>query len=124
MKPSDPHVPSPPIPCQYFSPPSVTVAPCVYLVHRREELYPEPEAFRPERFLERAFGPYEWLPFGGGARRCVGASLATMEIKLVLAVVLRRCLLVPDGAEVRPQRRSVTVAPSGGPRFFVQRRGR
>jgi cytochrome P450 len=107
-------------------PAGVTVAPCIYLVHQRADLYPEPQRFRPERFLERSFGPHEWLPFGGGARRCLGASLAMLEIKLVLAAVLRRFEIRhadEDGpGAVRPVRRSVTVAPSGGPRFTLERR--
>lgn len=104
-------------------PAGVTVAPCIYLVHHREELYPDADRFRPQRFVDRNYGPYEWLPFGGGARRCLGANLALLEIKLVLGTVLEKLRVAASGEEVRPQRRSVTVAPSGGPRFFVQRRG-
>jgi cytochrome P450 family 110 len=94
----------------------VTVAPCIFLTHHRPELYTEPESFRPERFLERSYGPYEYLPFGGGARRCIGRSLALWEMKVVLSTVLPRValeLMDPEG--VRPRRRSVTVGPSGGP---------
>jgi cytochrome P450 len=83
-------------------------------------LYPEPDRFRPERFLERTYSPYEYLPFGGGARRCIGMPLALWEMKVVLASLLSRCRLeLLDLEKVRPQRRSVTVAPSGGPLMRV-----
>ena len=65
-------------------PAGVTVAPCIYLLHRRPDVYPEPRAFRPERFLETPPGTYTWIPFGGGVRRCLGASFAQFEIKVVL----------------------------------------
>lgn len=61
---------------------------CMYLTHQREDLYPKREQFRPERFLERQFSPYEFFPFGGGARRCIGEALAQVEMKLILATIL------------------------------------
>ena len=76
-------------------PAGVHIAPSIYLLHRRPDIYPDPTAFRPERFLERAPGTYEWIPFGGGTRRCLGASFAQFEMKTVLEVVLRSVRLRP-----------------------------
>ncbi|MCA9713949.1 MAG: cytochrome P450 [Myxococcales bacterium] len=99
----------------YELPVGVGVCPAAALVHQRPELYPEPDRWRPERFLERSFGPSEYLPFGGGHRRCIGAAFAVYEMKLVLAVALRGHLLrlVKDGP-IRPVRRNITMAPEGG----------
>jgi len=94
--------------------PGEVVMGCIQAVHQRPDLYPEPGRFRPERFLEREFGPTEFLPFGGGARRCIGAALALYEMKLVLATVLGSWDL--ERAETRtlvPRRRGLTLAPSG-----------
>jgi cytochrome P450 len=102
-------------------PPGVTVAACIYLAHHRPETFAEPDTFRPERFLERAYSPFEYLPFGGGVRRCIGMALALYEMKVVLGLVLSRFELKHLDAQVRPQRRAVTVAPSGGLRMLVQR---
>jgi cytochrome P450 len=97
-----------------------TVAPCIYLAHQRPELYPEPNLFKPERFFDSAFTPYQYLPFGGGARRCIGMSLALWEMKVVLATLVPAYRLVTvDPQPVRAQRRSVTVAPAGGPPMRV-----
>jgi cytochrome P450 family 135 len=98
-------------------PPGVHVTPCIYLAHRRPELWPEPTAFRPERFLDGAPAPYSWLPFGGGVRRCAGAAFATMELHEVLRAVSRRFELRPDRPDgERMRRRGVTLAPSRGGR--------
>jgi cytochrome P450 len=96
-------------------PPGVNVAASVCLVHEREDLYPDHERFHPERFLERAFSPFEFLPFGGGTRRCIGSAFALYEMKLVLATMLagRRLRLVRD-APVRAAMRSNVVGPVGG----------
>jgi cytochrome P450 len=100
--------------------PGVTLLTCTYLVHRRPELYPEPARFRPERFLERQFAPHEYFPFGGGARTCIGATLAPLEIKLALAEILARCDLVPahDGP-VGPVRHGTLLAPSDALKFIL-----
>jgi cytochrome P450 len=77
----------------------VTLAPCEYLVHRRADLFEQPLAFRPERFLERSYASYEYFPFGGGARSCLGSFLAPLTAKLVLATMLAQYRLdapVPD----------------------------
>jgi len=99
-------------------PPGVHVTPCIYLAHRRPELWPEPTAFRPERFLDGAPAPYSWLPFGGGVRRCAGAAFATMELHEVLRAVVRRFDLRPGGpGGERMRRRGVTLTPSHGGRI-------
>jgi cytochrome P450 len=82
----------------YELPAGVSVAPCVYLAHRNPEVYPEPQAFRPERFLDNPPGTYTWIPFGGGVRRCLGASFAQFEMAVVLRELVRR-------HEIRPARR-------------------
>lgn len=95
-----------------FEPNSMLI-PCIYLVHHRSDLYPEPDQFRPERFLERQFSPYEYLPFGGSNRRCIGAAFALFEMKLVLATILRQYELELDEPNpVKPVRRGVTIAPN------------
>jgi cytochrome P450 len=95
-------------------PAGVTVSMSIVLVHQREDLYPRAQSFRPERFLERKFGPHEFLPFGGGARRCAGAALALYEMKVVLGTLLeaRRFRLLERG--VTAAFRNLTVGPSGG----------
>jgi cytochrome P450 family 135 len=88
------------------------VAPCVYLIHRRQEIYPHPRRFLPERFLERPPGTYTWIPFGGGTRRCLAASYAEMEMKRVLRTVLSEVDLRPaDGGEERARRSAISFSP-------------
>ncbi len=99
----------------YEIPAQTTVVGCIYLTHHREDLYPEAHLFKPERFLNRQFSPYEYLPFGGGSRRCIGMALAQLELKLVLFEVLNNCQLELTGnLPVKPARRGVTLGPSGG----------
>jgi cytochrome P450 family 110 len=97
-------------------PAGTIVAPSIYLAHRNPAVYEAPQLFRPWRFLRAKPGPYEFLPFGGGARRCLGAAFATYAMKLELAALALRTepRRPAFAAPVRPVRRSVTVAPSGG----------
>ncbi|MBD2580470.1 cytochrome P450 [Oscillatoria sp. FACHB-1406] len=98
------------------------LVPCIYLTHRREDLYPEPEQFKPERFLERQYTVYEFVPFGGGNRRCIGYALALLEMKLVLATLLSHCEFeLADNKPVKPERRGVTMTPAGGVRVKLKR---
>lgn len=100
--------------------PEALLIPCIYLVHHRSDLYPEPKQFRPERFLERQFSPYEFLPFGGSNRRCIGAAFALFEMKLVLVTILRQYQLkLAETSPVLPVRRGVTIAPQGGIRMIL-----
>ena len=102
-------------------PAGVSAVPCIYLMHRRSDVYPDPRAFRPERFLERPAGTYTWIPFGGGVRRCLGASFAQFEMAAVLRVLARRCArLEPDGVVPEPiARRSITLVPGREGRVVV-----
>ncbi len=96
-------------------PAGVAVGPCIYLVHRRPDVWPDPERFDPARFVGTRPSPYEFLPFGGGARRCLGMAFALYEMKVVLATVLARAELAPmRGYRMKVVRRSITMAPSRG----------
>jgi len=90
----------------------VTLVPCTYLVHRREDLYPNAGEFRPERFLERKFAPYEFLPYGGGARICVGEMLAKYEFTVAVSAILDRWKIETTAAPaMRPVRHGTLLAP-------------
>jgi cytochrome P450 len=104
-------------------PPGVVLMANAYLVHRDPQVYPEPYAFRPERFLERAPGTYTWIPFGGGRRRCLGASFAQLEMRIVLRAVLGRFELAPTGPRMeRTARRGITFSPADGCRVILHAR--
>src|SRR5215218_4996620 len=93
------------------------VAPSVFLVHRRPDVYPDPARFRPERFLGDGpqGGTYSWIPFGGGVRRCVGAAFALMELRVVLAELAAHVDAVPARPEREPTaRRAITLIPGRG----------
>jgi cytochrome P450 len=105
----------------YNIPKGIMLSPCIYLVHHREDIYPEPKRFKPERFLEKQFSPYEYFPFGGANRRCIGAAFAMFEMKLVLAKILSRYSLeLAQKGPVLPVRRGLTIAPRGGVRLRVK----
>jgi cytochrome P450 family 135 len=91
-------------------------------IHFREDLYPDPDEFRPERFLEGAPEPYTWVPFGGGVRRCIGASFAQFEMRVMIRTILERAQLraATRGGE-RSKLRNVTAAPSRGCRVVLVR---
>jgi cytochrome P450 family 135 len=104
-------------------PAGTDVTPAIWLTHTRADLYPEPYAFRPERFLEDSPTTYGWVPFGGGIRRCLGAAFAEMEMRVVLETVLRRRVLSPaSGRAERVMRRNVTFSPRDGTRVRSRRR--
>ena len=103
--------------------PGTDVTPAIWLTHTRADRYPDPYAFRPERFLEDAPSTYAWIPFGGGVRRCLGAAFAEMEMRIALAEILRRRALQPvSPVAERVARRNVTFSPSKGTRVVAHLR--
>jgi cytochrome P450 len=107
----------------HLLPAGVNVAPCIHLIHRRPDVYPQPDVFRPERFLEAPAGTYTWIPFGGGIRRCLGASFALFEMQQVLAAVIARTELEPASSEAeRVARRAITLTPSKGAAAIIRAR--
>ena len=104
-------------------PPGVALFANAYLVHHDPAIYPDPYALRPERFLGRQPGTYTWIPFGGGRRRCLGASFALLEMKIVLRAVLRHCgLSAASRRRERTRRRSITISPAEGCRVILRDR--
>ncbi|MDZ7961517.1 MAG: cytochrome P450 [Aulosira sp. DedQUE10] len=105
----------------YDLPKGMYLSICIYLTHQRPDVYPEPKRFRPERFLERQFSPYEFIPFGGANRRCLGAAFAMFEMKLVLANILSQYSLeLLDKVPLQPVRRGIVFAPPGGVHLAVR----
>ena len=107
----------------YTLPAGTDVSPAIWLTHTRADLYPEPYAFRPERFLDERPTTYGWVPFGGGVRRCLGAAFAELEMRVVLTELLRRRSIqaaVPEAERVT--RRNVTFSPRHGTRVITRTR--
>ena len=105
-------------------PPGVVLIASAALVHHDPAIYPEPHAFRPERFLDAKPGTYTWIPFGGGRRRCIGASFALLEMRIVLRAAAERFTIATAGPPQRPRRRMITITPGDGARVRLGRRDR
>lgn len=96
---------------------------CIYLAHQREDVYLEPKTFKPERFFEKQFSPYEFLAFGGGSRRCIGEALAWFEMKIAIATIVANFdLTLASNRPEKPARRGITLAPSTGVSMVFQGR--
>jgi cytochrome P450 len=106
----------------YLIPAGTLVMPAIAGMHFREDIYPDPDEFRPERFLEGAPESYAWIPFGGGVRRCIGASFAQFEMRIIIRAILERAQLrAADPAPERPRVRNITIAPARGCRVVLER---
>jgi cytochrome P450 len=103
-------------------PAGTPVAACIYLVHQRPSLYPDADRFFPDRYVTFKPAPWEWIPFGGGLRRCIGAAFAIYEMKMVLAAILPRVEASLAARRIRATRRAVTLTPSGGLPIVVSTR--
>jgi cytochrome P450 family 135 len=107
----------------YEHQPGTVILAAIYMAHTNPELYPDPFAFRPERFLDEGPDTYSWVPFGGGTRRCIGAAFAQLEMRVALRTILESVRL--EAADPRPERmtrRNVTLSPRGGVRVLARRR--
>lgn len=103
--------------------PGTVLSPCAYLTHQREDIYPDPKQFKPERFLQHQFSPYEYYPFGGGNRRCIGMALAQIEMKLILACIFSSLhLSVVDPRPIRPVGRGITLTTPLGLQMLATRK--
>src|SRR5205807_6380103 len=108
---------------EYVVPDQTPVAMSIVALHHREDVYPDPHAFKPERFVGSKPGTYTWIPFGGGTRRCLGAALAMAEQKVVLETMARRLDLEATTTKPeRPKHRNVTMIPARGGRVVVRSR--
>jgi cytochrome P450 len=106
----------------YELPAGTFVLPAIAALHYREDLFPEPDEFRPERFLDGKADTYAWIPFGGGVRRCIGAAFAEYEMRVVLRTILERAeLSAPDAKPERVKVRNITLAPGRGARVSLDR---
>ena len=109
----------------WLYPPGCALVANAYLLHHDPDLYPDPYAFRPERFLDSPPGTYTWIPFGGGRRRCIGAGFAMLEMKIVLPTVIRRYELQPATAgHEPPRRRNISIRPGGRSRVTLNHRAK
>jgi cytochrome P450 len=109
----------------YELPAGTFVLPAIAAMHYRDDLYPEPYEFRPERFLDDGASQYAWIPFGGGVRRCIGAAFAQYEMRVVLRTILERAeLRAPDPRPERIKPRNITLAPGDGGRVVLEGRRR
>jgi cytochrome P450 len=108
---------------EYRMPAGSAILMSILLLHHREDVYPDPFAFRPERFVGRKPGTYTWIPFGGGIRRCLGAALAMAEQQVVLGAIARRTdLEAPEPRPEHARHRNVTMIPAGGARVVMTAR--
>jgi cytochrome P450 len=106
----------------YELPAGTYVLPAIAALHYREDFFPEPERFRPERFLDGKVETYAWIPFGGGVRRCIGAAFAEYEMRVVLRAILERAeLSAPDPRPEKVRVRNITLAPGRGTRVRLDR---
>jgi cytochrome P450 len=102
-------------------PAGVVLCPCSYLVHQREDLYPAPDQFRPERFMERKFAPHEWFPFGGSNRICLGMPFAMYEMKALIATLLSQVRPTrPARGRPKARRYGIVLGPADGGRIIAQ----
>ncbi|KST63730.1 cytochrome P450 [Mastigocoleus testarum] len=105
----------------YTLEPGTRVIACTYLIHHREDTYPQHKEFRPERFLEKKYSPYEFLPFGGGMRRCIGEALAIFEMKLVLASIISKYKLSLEELQpVQAKFQGFTLGPANGVKMMLK----
>jgi cytochrome P450 len=100
--------------------PGVVLGPSAWLVHHDPDIYREPFAFRPERFVEEPPGTYTWIPFGGGRRRCLGGSFAMLEMKVALRAALRRYTIEPATEYEGTRRRAITISPRNSARVVLR----
>jgi cytochrome P450 family 135 len=107
----------------YELPAGTFVLPAIAAMHYRDDLYPEPHEFRPERFLDEKMSHYAWIPFGGGVRRCIGAAFAQYEMSVVIRAILERAeLRAPDPRPERVKMRNITLAPGKGGQVVLEGR--
>ena len=108
---------------EYRIPAGHAVAPAIVLAHYNEEVFPDPERFDPERFIDKNYASTEYLPFGGGVRRCAGAAFALSEMAIVLGTLFSKFqLTLQETKPVVAKRRNITIGPSTGIRVEIKPR--